>query len=219
MSDALPGGTGTCRPRYVAVAGNMGSGKSSLVEWLRQQFDMVPFFEPNEQNPYLADFYGQMKRWALNSQLFFLVRRFRIHREMERSAACDPRAVVQDRTIYEDAEVFAAHLHRSGHIDERDWAMYQDLYRTLCAEIRPPDLMIYLRCPLKTLVKRIAQRGREFEKAIPRKYLASLEQLYDEWFTRYDLSPTVVIETDRLDYVERMFDRLEVVEAIRKHLG
>jgi deoxyadenosine/deoxycytidine kinase len=219
VSDAAPGGTVACRPRYVAVAGNMGSGKSSLVEWLRQQFDMVPFFEPNEQNPYLADFYGQMKRWALNSQLFFLVRRFRIHREMERSAACDPRAVVQDRTIYEDAEVFAAHLHRSGYIDERDWAMYQDLYRTLCAEIRPPDLMIYLRCPLKTLVKRIAQRGREFEKAIPRKYLASLERLYDEWFARYDLSPTVVIETDRLDYVERMFDRLEVVEAIRKHLG
>jgi deoxyadenosine/deoxycytidine kinase len=219
VSDVLPGGAVAGRPRYVAVAGNMGSGKSSLVEWLRQQFDMVPFFEPNEQNPYLADFYGNMKRWALNSQLFFLVRRFRIHREMERSAASDPRAVVQDRTIYEDAEVFAAHLHRSGHIDDRDWGMYQDLYRTLCAEIHPPDLMIYLRCPLKTLVKRIAQRGREFEKAIPRKYLASLENLYDEWFARYDLSPTVVIETDRLDYVERMFDRLEVVGAIRQHLG
>ncbi|MBN1774035.1 MAG: deoxynucleoside kinase [Deltaproteobacteria bacterium] len=219
MTGPAPGGAVATRPRYVAVAGNMGSGKSSLVEWLRQQFDMVPFFEPNEQNPYLADFYGNMKRWALNSQLFFLVRRFRIHREMERSTARDPRAVVQDRTIYEDAEVFAGHLHRSGCIDERDWGMYQDLYRTLCAEIRPPDLMIYLRCPLKTLVKRIAQRGREFEKAIPRKYLASLEQLYDEWFARYDLSPTVVIETDRLDYVERMFDRLEVVQAIRRHLG
>ena len=219
MNDRAPGGAVAVRPRYVAVAGNMGSGKSSLVEWLRQQFDMVPFFEPNEQNPYLADFYGNMKRWALNSQLFFLVRRFRIHREMERSTALDSRAVVQDRTIYEDAEVFAAHLNRSGCIDDRDWAMYQDLYRTLCAEIRAPDLMIYLRCPLKTLVKRIAQRGREFEKAIPRRYLASLECLYDEWFARYDLSPTVVIETDRLDYVERMFDRLEVVEAIRKHLG
>ena len=197
----------------------MGAGKSSLVEWLRQQFDMVPFFEPNELNPYLADFYGDMKRWALNSQLFFLVRRFRIHREMERHAALDPRAIVQDRTIYEDAEVFAAHLHRAGHINDRDWGMYQDLYHTLRAEIRKPDLMIYLRCPLKALVKRIKQRGRDFEKAIPRKYLASLETLYEEWFARYDLSPTVVIETDRLDYVERMFDRLEVVEAIRGHLG
>lgn len=219
MTGGAAGEGGAPRPRYVAVAGNMGSGKSSLVEWLRQQFDMVPFFEPNEENPYLADFYGDMKRWALNSQLFFLVRRFRIHREMERSAARDPRPVVQDRTIYEDAEVFAGHLHRSGYIDDRDWAMYQDLYRTLCAEIHPPDLMIYLRCPLKTLVRRIAQRGRAFEKAIPRRYLASLERLYEEWFSRYDLSPTVVIETDRLDYVERLFDRLEVVEAIRKHLG
>ncbi|MBI5488157.1 MAG: deoxynucleoside kinase [Deltaproteobacteria bacterium] len=205
--------------QFIAVAGNMGAGKSSLVEWLGQQFDMVPFFEPNEQNPYLADFYGDMKRWSLNSQLFFLVRRFRIHREMEAQAARDPRAIVQDRTIYEDAEVFAAHLHRAGHIDDRDWGMYQDLYRTLCAEIRKPDLMIYLRCPLKALVKRIKQRGRDFEKAIPRKYLASLENLYEEWFARYDLSPTVVIETDRLDYVERLFDRLEVVEAIRQQLG
>jgi deoxyadenosine/deoxycytidine kinase len=206
-------------PRFIAVAGNMGAGKSSLVEWLRQQFDMVPFFEPNEENPYLADFYGNMKRWSLNSQLFFLVRRFRIHREMERRAALDPRAVVQDRTIYEDAEVFAAHLHRAGHIDDRDWRMYEDLYRTLRAEVRKPDLMIYLRCPLKALVKRIKQRGRDFEKAIPRKYLASLESLYEEWFARYDLSPTVVIDSDRLDYVERLFDRLEVVEAIRKQLA
>ena len=206
-------------PKFIAVAGNMGSGKSSLVEWLRQQFDLVPFFEPNEENPYLADFYGDMKRWALNSQLFFLVKRFRIHREMEKSAAADSRSIVQDRTIYEDAEVFAAHLNRAGHISDRDWRMYQDLYGTLCSEIRKPDLMIYLRCPLKTLTKRIQQRGRDFEKAIPRKYLASLEQLYEEWFARYDLSPTVVIETDRLDYVERMFDRLEVVEAIQQHMG
>jgi deoxyadenosine/deoxycytidine kinase len=205
-------------PRFVAVAGNMGSGKSSLVEWLRQQFDMVPFFEPNEENPYLADFYGDMKRWALNSQLFFLVRRFQIHRAMEKSAALDPRPIVQDRTIYEDAEVFAAHLHGQRAISDRDWRMYQDLYRTLCGEIRKPDLMIYVRCPLKTLTRRIKQRGREFEKAIPRSYLASLEQLYESWFERYDLSPTVVIETDRLDYVERLFDRLEVVEAIQQHL-
>jgi deoxyadenosine/deoxycytidine kinase len=205
--------------KYVVLAGNIGAGKTSLVGLMCELMGWKPYFEPVAENPYLADFYGDMKRWALNSQLFFLVRRFRIHREMEKRAAADPRAIVQDRTIYEDAEVFAAHLSRAGHISERDWRMYQDLYRTLCAEIRKPDLMIYLRCPLKTLVKRIQQRGRDFEKAIPRKYLASLERLYEEWFARYDLSPTVVIETDRLDYVERMFDRLEVVEAIERHIG
>jgi deoxyadenosine/deoxycytidine kinase len=206
-------------PRIVAVAGNMGAGKSSLVEWLRQQFGMIPFFEPNEENPYLADFYADMPRWAMSSQLFFLVRRFQIHRDVLRRAAVDPRPIVQDRTLYEDAEVFAAHLHEAGYIDARDWGMYQDLYRTLRDEIRPPDLMIYLRCPLKTLTQRIRRRGRDFEKAIPRSYLASLERLYEAWYARYDLSPTLVIETDRLDYVERLFDRMELTQAIRDRLG
>jgi deoxyadenosine/deoxycytidine kinase len=205
-------------PRVIAVAGNMGAGKSSLVEWLQQQFGMVPFFEPNDENPYLSDFYSDMQRWALSSQLFFLVRRFEIHRAIDRRSP-DGRAVVQDRTLYEDAEVFAAHLHEAGHLDDRDWRMYQDLYRTLREEIRPPDLMIYLRCPLKTLTRRIRRRGRAFERAIPRAYLASLERLYEDWFARYDLSPTLVVETDRLDYVEQLFDRLELREAIKRQLA
>jgi deoxyadenosine/deoxycytidine kinase len=206
-------------PKIIAVAGNMGAGKSSLVEWLRQRFGMVPFFEPNDENPYLVDFYADMPRWAMGSQLFFLVRRFQIHRSIARRAAEDPRHIVQDRTLYEDAEVFAAHLHRAGYIDDRDWATYQMLYQTLREELRPPDLMIYLRCPLRALLKRIRRRGRDFERAIPRAYLASLEQLYEEWFARYDLSPRLVVETDRLDYVERLFDRLELEEAIRAQLG
>ena len=206
-------------PRIVAVAGNMGAGKSSLVEWLRQQFGMVPFFEPNDENPYLADFYEDMPRWAMSSQLFFLVRRFQIHRAVAQRAAEDPRAMVQDRTLYEDAEVFAAHLHEAGYIDARDWGTYQDLYLTLRDEIRPPDLMIYLRCPLQTLVRRIRGRGRDFERKIPKAYLASLERLYEAWYARYDLSPTLVVETDRLDYIERLFDRMELIEAIRDRLG
>ncbi len=205
-------------PKIIAVAGNMGAGKSSLVDWLRHQFGAVPFFEPNDENPYLSDFYADMPRWAFASQTFFLVRRFQIHREVLRRAAKGPELLVQDRTLYEDAEVFAAHLHEKGHLDDRDYRLYQDLYLTLRGEIRPPDLMIYLRCPLPTLVKRIRKRGRTFEKAVPRAYLASLERLYEAWFARYDLSPTLVIETDRLDYVERLFDRLEVVEAIRARL-
>lgn len=205
-------------PKIIAVAGNMGAGKSSLVEWLRQQFDMDPFFEPNDENPYLADFYGDMKRWALSSQIFFLTKRFQIHRAIARRAAENARPIVQDRTLEEDAEIFAAYLHELGHIDDRDWKMYRDLYLTLREEVRPPDLMIYLRCPLKTLTKRIRQRGRAFEQKVPRSYLAALERLYEAWAARYDRSPMLVLETDRLDYVERLFDRLEVVEAIKKHL-
>ena len=203
----------------IAVAGTMGAGKSSLVEWLQKKFGMVPFFEPNDENPYLADFYADMPRWAMSSQLFFLVRRFQIHRAIDRSADEDGRPIVQDRTLYEDAEVFAAHLHEAGHMGDRDWAMYQELYLTLRQEVRPPDLMIYLRCPLKTLQQRIKRRGRDFEKAIPKSYLASLERLYEAWFARYDASPTLVLETGQIDYIERLFDRLELEQAIQKHIG
>ncbi|MBI4702082.1 MAG: deoxynucleoside kinase [Deltaproteobacteria bacterium] len=207
------------RPKIIAVAGNMGTGKSSLVEWLRQQFDMTPFFEPNDENPYLADFYADMRRWAMSSQLWFLVRRFQIHRSIAERAEHDPRPLVQDRTIYEDAEVFAAQLHRDGNIDDRDWACYQDFYQTLRQELRPPDLMIYLRCPLPALIKRIRKRGRSFERAVPRRYLGALEKLYEEWFGRYEASPTLVVRMDQLDYVERLFDRLELRQAIAREVG
>jgi deoxyadenosine/deoxycytidine kinase len=205
------------KPRVIAVAGNMGSGKSSLVEWLRQQFGMLPFFEPNEENPYLADFYADMPRWAYNSQLWFLIRRFQIHRAIDRSAEQGP--IVQDRTIYEDAEIFAEHLHQSGYIDERDWQSYRELYLTLREELRPPDLMIYLRCPQKTLVRRIQRRGRSFEQAVPRRYFAALERLYEDWVERYRASPMLVLETDRLDYVEHLFDRLELLQEIERLVG
>jgi deoxyadenosine/deoxycytidine kinase len=201
--------------RIVAIAGNIGAGKSSLVEWLRQHFALVPFFEPNDENPYLVDFYQNMSRWSFPSQLFFLVRRFRLHRAMQRQA----QDVVQDRTIYEDAEIFAMHLHRSGCMDQRDYATYRELYTTLCGELRPPDLLIFLRCPVRVLRKRIRQRGRTFEQAVPATYLLALDRLYDEWFARYDLSPTLVIDTDRLDYVQNLFDRHELAERVRAVLA
>jgi deoxyadenosine/deoxycytidine kinase len=207
------------RPRVIAVAGNMGSGKSSLVEWLGQQFGMTPFFEPNEHNPYLEDFYGDMHRWAYSSQLWFLIRRFQIHRAIDRRAGRARRPVVQDRTIYEDAEIFAVHLHESGYIDERDWTSYRELYLTLTREVRPPDLMIYLRCPLDTLMRRIRRRGRSFEQALPRRYLAALERLYEAWVESYDASPKLVLDTHRLDYVEQLFDRHELLTAIQRLVG
>lgn len=201
--------------RIVAVAGNMGAGKSSLVEWLRQHFDLEPFFEPNDENPYLVDFYDDMKRWSFQSQVFFLIRRFRLHRQMER----ERRDVVQDRTIYEDAEIFATHLHDQGHIDDRDWATYTELYQTLRSELRPPDLLIYLRCPVKVIRKRITKRGRAFEQNVPVEYVRALDKLYSAWFERYDQSPTLVIDTDQLDYVQNLFDHHDLRERIKSVLA
>ncbi len=203
------------RPLYIAVAGTIGAGKSSLVKWLCQHYNLEPFYEPHEANPYLADFYGDMKRWAFASQLYFLVTRFKHHRLMESSA----RPVVQDRTIDEDAEIFARYHRDAGNIDDRDWSTYESLYETLRAELRPPDLMLYLRCPLTTLRKRIRARGRAYEQAIPTAYLRALEGLYDRWFEQYERAPKLVIETDRLDYVTRLFDRDELLRTLDRHLG
>ncbi len=207
--------TSASKPLYIAVAGTIGAGKSSLVKWLCQHYQLEPFYEPHEANPYLEDFYGDMKRWAFQSQLFFLVTRFKHHREMEQRA----HAVVQDRTIYEDAEIFARYHRHVGNIDDRDWATYESLYHALRDELRAPDLMLYLRCPLETLRKRIRARGRAYEQEIPTTYLRSLEGLYDQWFAEYDRSAKLVIETDRLDYVTRLFDRAQLVRTLDRHLG
>jgi deoxyadenosine/deoxycytidine kinase len=202
------------KKRYIAVAGNMGSGKSSLVRFLCQQFDLTPFFEPNDRNPYLDDFYQDMGSYAFRSQIFFLIHRFRIHKEMESL----PQTVVQDRTIYEDAEIFAQSLAKRRLIDARDWRTYQELYETLTRELKPPDLMIYLKCSTPSLMKRIAKRGRKSEEDIPRAYVARLNVLYEEWFARYDRSPTLVLPSDRMDYVTDLFDRQDLLSTISRHL-
>lgn len=206
-------------PRYLAVAGNMGAGKSSLVKWLHATFRLEPVYEPQDDNPYLEDFYRDMKRWAFSSQLFFLARRFRMQRELERELPGYPgRGIVQDRSIYEDAEIFAAHHRQVGNIDARDWSTYQDLYGAMRSEIRPPDLMIYLRCPVNALRRRIQRRGRGYEQAIPITYLRALDRLYEDWFANYLLSPTLVIDTSEVDYVEDLFHREALIDEINQRL-
>jgi deoxyadenosine/deoxycytidine kinase len=202
------------RRRYIAVAGNIGAGKSTLVDFLCRTYDVEPFFEPNEDNPYLKDFYKDMKTWAFHSQLFFLSHKFRIHQELD----CTPGTVVQDRTIYEDAEIFATALNRRRQIKKRDWQTYSELYQTIVRSLRPPDLMIYLRAPVSTVKKRIALRGRPMEKNIPDSYLRLLNTLYEEWFDRYDLSDTIVLDTHKLDYMTDLVDRIDVMKRIEKHL-
>jgi deoxyadenosine/deoxycytidine kinase len=203
------------RKRFIAVAGNIGAGKSELVAFLAQRYGIKPFLEPNEGNPYLADFYHDMKSWAFHSQVYFLTHKVLLHRALER----EPGTVLQDRTIYEDAEVFARHLHRAGHIDRRDWRTYTELYEVLAATLAPPDLMIYLRCPVRTLMKRIQRRGRPMERDIPADYVRGLNVLYEEWFARYRLSPVLTLATDKLDYITDLVDRLDLFKAVEAHLA
>ena len=196
--------------RSIAIAGNMGSGKSTLVEFLARTYGVMPFYEPNDENPYLVDFYKDMKRWALQSQLYFLSNKFRLHQELDRQ----PGVVALDRTIFEDAEIFATALHQMRKISKRDWDTYQGFYHAILDAIRPPDLMIYLRCSMRPLRQRIQLRGRKMEQDVPLAYLKRLERLYEDWIDRYDMSEVLIIETDQLDYIHDFVHRLDVMERI-----
>lgn len=200
--------------KFIAIAGNIGAGKTELTAFLCKKYGLKPFYEPNDQNPYLADFYKDMKTWAFRSQIFFLTHKFRLHRELERQSGTS----LQDRTIYEDAEIFAKNLYRQRFIDKRDWQTYWELYENVAAALRPPDLMIYLRCPVKTLKQRIRLRGRKMEQDIPTAYLNRLNSLYEDWFTRYNMSPVLVLPTDTLDYLTNLVDRVDLFRQIEKHL-
>ena len=192
----------------------MGSGKSTLVEFLHRTYDVVPFYEPNDMNPYLADFYKDMKRWAFQSQLYFLSNKFRLHQELDRQ----PGVVALDRTIFEDAEIFATALYQMRKISKRDWETYQGFYQAILDAIRPPDLMIYLRCSMRTLRQRIRMRGRKMEQDVPLAYLKRLDRLYERWISGYDMSEVLVLETDQLDYIHDLLHRLDVMERIEAML-
>ncbi len=188
----------------------MGTGKSTLVEFLSQTYGARPFYEPNEANPYLPDFYKDMKRWAFHSQLYFLSNKFRLHQELDQA----PGVVVLDRTIYEDAEIFATALMEMRKIDARDWDTYRNFYQVILNAIRPPDLMIYLRCSMRTLRKRIKLRGRQMEQDIPLSYFKRLDRLYESWIGDYAHSELLILETDNLDYIQDMMHRLDVMQRI-----
>jgi deoxyadenosine/deoxycytidine kinase len=188
----------------------MGAGKSTLVEFLSKTYGVTPFYEPNDENPYLADFYTDMKAWAFQSQLYFLSSKFRLHQELDRQ----PGVVALDRTIFEDAEIFATALHQMRKISKRDWQTYQSFYYAILDAIRPPDLMIYLRCSMRTLRQRIRLRGRKMEQDVPLPYLKRLDRLYESWIDSYEMSDVLVLETDQLDYINDLMHRLDVMERI-----
>lgn len=182
---------------FIAIAGNIGVGKSSLTALLSQRLGWQPVYEAVEDNPYLADFYADMPRWAFHSQLFFLSSRLK-HLKQIRD---NPADTIQDRSVYEDAEIFAANLYRQGLISDRDWRTYRSLYESMTAFLPTPDLIVYLKASLPTLVQRIQQRGRAYERTISPAYLAQLNTLYDEWEARFNLCPMLTIPADDLDFV------------------
>jgi deoxyadenosine/deoxycytidine kinase len=183
--------------KFVAVAGNIGVGKSTLVSMLCNRLGWQPFFEPVGDNPYLADFYHDMHQWSFHSQIFFLTRRLRSHRQL----LDHPTSAIQDRCVYEDAEVFAQNLFLQGLMDERDYLSYHELYCVLSEFLPPPDLVVYLRASVATLQGRIARRGRDYERTITTEYLSQLNTLYEDWIAGFSLCPVLTVPTDSLDYV------------------
>lgn len=194
--------------RFIAIAGNMGVGKSALTQLLSEKLSWEPFYEAVDDNPYLADFYKDMKKWAFHSQVFFLSRRLRHHRQLLNR----PDSVIQDRTVYEDAEIFAENLYRQGHMGERDYRSYRELYEVLTMFLPPPDLVVYLRASVPTLKQRIAMRGRDFEQDIPTEYLEQLNELYEEWANSFTLCPMLTVPSDSLDFV-KYNSHMELVTA------
>ncbi|TFH37677.1 MAG: deoxynucleoside kinase [Anaerolineales bacterium] len=201
--------------RFVAVAGNIGVGKSTLVELLAKRLEWSPFYEPVGENPYLADCYADMTAWAFQSQIFFLTRRLSAHRAL----LDHPTSAIHDRSVYEDAEIFAYNLFLQGNMANRDYQSYRELYLVLVQFLPPPDLVVYLRASVDTLVGRIAQRGRAYEQQIEPEYLRRLNDLYEAWIQNFSLCPVLTVPTDDLDYVAHDSHLDLIVMKIREKIA
>jgi len=204
----------TPKKAFVAVAGNIGSGKSSLTRLLSSANGWTPMYESVEDNPYLSDFYKDMRRWSFQLQVYFLSNRFRSHKAITEGA----QSVVLDRVIYEDAEIFARNLFEIGNMEERDYNNYVALYTVMTEYLHPPDLLIYLRASIPTLLRQISLRGRDFEKSISREYLEQLNRHYERWITHYTKGNVLILESDHLDFVNRKEDLHQVLEMVSANL-
>ena len=199
---------------HVAIAGNIGSGKTTLTTLLAKHYRYSPHFEQVDDNPYLNDFYKDMQRWSFNLQVFFLRSRFAQLSELQESG----KKVIQDRTIYEDAHIFAPNLHAMGLMSSRDFKNYQDLFELMEKFISPPDLMIYLRASVPKLVENIQKRGRDYEEAIRLGYLNRLNERYEAWISTYTQGKLLIIDVDTNRFHENKLDLGAVIEGVDAEL-
>jgi deoxyadenosine/deoxycytidine kinase len=200
--------------KHIAIAGNIGAGKTTLTEKLSKHFNWEVHYESTEDNPYLSDFYNDMQRWSFNLQIFFLNSRYQqVLRILE-----GDKTVVQDRTIYEDAYIFAPNLHDMGLMSTRDYQNYFQLFKTMSSQIQPPDLLIYLRASIPTLVEHIQDRGRDYEGNMSLDYLRRLNERYENWIGNYNEGRLLIINADHYDFIHNPEDLGEIVNQIRGEL-
>ena len=199
---------------HIAVAGNIGAGRTTLSELLSKHYKWTPHYEDVDQNPYLNDFYNDMQRWSFNLQIYFLNSRFQQILDIRKSG----KTIIQDRTIYEDAEIFAPNLHSMGLMSTRDFNNYKKLFDLMVSLIQPPDLLIYLRATVPTLVNQIQKRGREYENSIRLDYLKQLNERYDGWVDNYKMGKLLIINVDDLDFISNPEDLSFIIDKIDAHI-
>ncbi|MGL4609232.1 MAG: deoxynucleoside kinase [Trueperaceae bacterium] len=198
---------------YIAIAGNIGAGKSTLTKLLSERYSLTPVYETVDENPYLEDFYQDMPRYAFHSQMFFLAKRLEQHLKFINPGS----RIIQDRTLYEDADIFAKNLFQDGTMNPRDYNSYRKMYEAILQALRPPDLLIYIRTSVPTLQAHICKRGREYEMNISPDYLERLNALYEDFIADYAFSDVVVIPGDRVEFVETAEGFAEVVKLLGQH--
>jgi len=200
---------------HIAIVGNIGAGKTTLTEMLAHNYGWEPLFEAVDNNPYLEDFYSDMKRWSFNLQIYFLNSRYRQIIDIQKSG----RNILQDRTIYEDAYIFAENLHDMGLMTTRDYENYQSIFDNITEFIKPPDLLVYLKASVPTLVSNIQRRGREYEIGIRLDYLSKLNEKYDKWIKNYKLGKLLILDKDNLDFANNTEDMGTIVQLIEREIN
>jgi deoxyadenosine/deoxycytidine kinase len=200
---------------HIAIVGNIGAGKTTLTELLAKNYGWEPLYEAVDNNPYLEDFYGDMKRWSFNLQIYFLNSRYRQIIDIQKSG----RDIIQDRTIYEDAYIFAENLHDMGLMTSRDYENYESIFNNITEYIKPPDLLVYLKASVPTLVNNIQRRGREYEIGIRIDYLSKLNEKYDKWINGYKLGKLLVLDKDNLDFANNTEDMSSIIQMVEREIN